>query len=185
MIQGYELVRQQRGTDLVVVRYMAENDVEQLREYINRLSSEQTFITLQGEQISLDEEKKYIEESIKKVADKTAIKLVLEVNGRICGTADVTRGQRTHQHVGYVGLSIDASVRGKKLGRLLFESLIAEAQRTLEGLRVLQLSVFQDNVIAQNLYMSVGFVSVAVLPGTIRYKGEYVDEVLMVKKCSD
>ncbi len=166
----------------VIVRYIEATDVVQLRDYINQLSREKTFITLQGEQISLEEEKKYIEDSLKKISNKSVVKLVLEVDGKIVGTADVTLGQRTHTHVGYMGLSIDVSVRGKKLGRLLFESLMTEAKKQLPGLRVFQLSVFENNIPARKLYESCGFTVAGTLPNTINHMGGYVHELLMVKQ---
>ncbi len=41
-----------------LIRYPNHNDIFQLLQYINDLSAEKTFIRFQGEQLSLEEEKK-------------------------------------------------------------------------------------------------------------------------------
>lgn len=185
MIPGKIIAQKEVDGHNVIVRYIEAVDSKPMRDYINRLSNERTFITLQGEQISLEEEEKYIDECLKKISNKSAVKLVLEVDGKICGTADVTLGQRTHTHVGYMGLSIDVSVRGQKLGRLLFESLMTEAIKQLPGLRIFQLSVFENNLPARKLYESSGFTTVGLLPNTIAFRDGYINEVLMTKNVAE
>jgi hypothetical protein len=44
----------------IIIRYPVKGDVEQMRDYINSLSKEQTFIRFQGEKISLGDETKYL-----------------------------------------------------------------------------------------------------------------------------
>lgn len=43
-----------------VFRYPQPTDLEGLRDYINQLSAERTFIRFQGTQVSLEEEEKYL-----------------------------------------------------------------------------------------------------------------------------
>jgi len=43
----------------IIIRYPLKSDVSALRNYINTLSREKTFIRFQGEQVSLADEKKY------------------------------------------------------------------------------------------------------------------------------
>ncbi len=181
MIPGKIIAQKEVDGHNVIVRYIEAVDVIQLRDYINQLSREKTFITLQGEQYTEEEERSYILDTLSRMEKKQCVKLVLVVDGSICGTADVTLGARTHKHVGHIGLSVDASVRGKKLGRLLFETLLSEAKNELSGLRIFQLSVFENNVAARKLYESCGFTVVGALPNTIAYRGQYVNELLMVK----
>jgi len=163
----------------VIIRYMNKDDAEPMRRYMNKLSKEQTFITYQGEEISVEEEQRYVEETISKMENGTVVKLLLLVDDIVAGTTEVGLGTRTHTHVGGLGLSVDASVRGLGLGRLLLETVISEAKKELPGLRMIELSVFAINDTAINLYKSCRFTEVGRVPNKIFYKGEYVDEVIM------
>lgn len=166
----------------IVIRHMDKDDAEPMRIYINKLSKEQTFIMLQGEELTAEEEQKYVEETIKKMDDGKKVKLLLIIDDKVSGIAEVTLGIRTHSHVGGFGLSVDASIRGLGLGRLLLDATVSEAKKELKGLRMIELSVFVMNDIAINLYKSYGFVEVARIPEKIFYKGEYVDEIVMILK---
>lgn len=166
----------------VVIRYMDKDDAELMLEYINKLSKEQTFVMLQGEELTIEEEQKYVEETTKKMIEGKKVQLLLMTDGKVTGIAEITLGIRTHSHVGGLGLSVDSSIRGMGLGRLLLEVTIAEAKKELKGLRMIELSVFVMNDIAINLYKSCGFKEVARIPEKIFYKGEYVDEVVMILK---
>ncbi len=163
----------------VVIRHLDEDDVEPMRHFINKLSKEKTFITFQGEQISLEDEQKYVREIIKKIESSTTVKLVLMVDGQVVGTTEISLGVRTHSHVGGLGLSVDSSVRGMGLGRLLLETVISEAKKELNGLRIIELTVFAINEVAISLYKGCGFREVGRFPEKISYKGNYVDEIIM------
>ncbi len=166
----------------IVIRHMDKDDAEPMRTYINKLSKEQTFITYQGEEVTVEEEREHVEGAIKKMEKGTMVKLLLVVDGLVAGIAESSLGIRTHSHVGGLGLSLDSSVRGQGLGRLLLETTISEAKKELKGLRMIELTVFNKNAIAIKLYKSVGFKEVARIPEKIFYKGEYVDEVVMMLK---
>ena len=161
---------------------MNKDDAEPMRVYINKLSKEQTFITYQGEVVTVDEERDYVVGAIKKIENGEMVKLLLIVDGLVAGIAESGLGVRTHSHVGGLGLSLDSSVRGLGLGRLLLEATINEAKKGLKGIRMIELSVFENNDVAINLYKSCGFKEVARIPEKIFYKGSYVDEVVMILK---
>lgn len=179
MTLGQIVIEKELSGRRVTIRYMNKDDAEPMRRYMNKLSKEQTFITYQGEEITAEEEQKYVEETIKKMENGVIVKLLLLVDDVVVGTTEVGLGTRTHTHVGGLGLSVDFSVRGLGLGRLLLETVIAEAKKELKGLRMIELSVFAINDIAISLYKSYGFQEVGRVPNKIFYKGEYVDEVIM------
>lgn len=166
----------------VVIRHMDTDDAEPMREYINKISKEQTYITFQGEELSIEDELEHVEKTVKKMDKGTYVKLLLFVDGRLAGISEVGLGVRTHSHVGGLGLSLDSSVRGIGLGKLFLETLLNEVKKELKGLRMIELSVFVNNEIAINLYKSFKFKEVARIPEKIFYKGEYVDEVVMILK---
>lgn len=56
--------------DEVVIRYPTLDDAAKMHTYVNNLSNEKTFVTLQGEAISLEEEKQYLMKQISKINTK-------------------------------------------------------------------------------------------------------------------
>lgn len=48
--------------------------------------------------------------------------------------------------------------------------------------KIIKLSVYSKNKIAQNLYKKFGFKKVAKIPKQFQYKGKLLDEVIMIKE---
>lgn len=48
----------------IIIRYPLMSDVNQMRDFMNTVSKEQTFIRFQGEQLSLEEEENYLKGQI-------------------------------------------------------------------------------------------------------------------------
>ncbi len=59
-------------------------------------------------------------------------------------------------------IGVDEAARGRGLGRTLMEALLAEARR--RGIPRMLLEVRADNPVAQSLYASLGFETIAVRP---------------------
>ncbi len=64
-----------------VIRYPQFSDVEAITEYANILSTEDTYVTLSGEQLSLEEEQKYLEDEFHKIEDGDGVMLICTVDG--------------------------------------------------------------------------------------------------------
>ncbi len=60
----------------IVIRYPEINDLSEMLRYINELSSERTFVTFQGEKITKEDEKRYLEKKIKAIENKKAVSLL-------------------------------------------------------------------------------------------------------------
>ena len=63
----------------------------------------------------------------------------------------------------------------------MLNKLIQEAKDSL-GLKLLTLTVFANNPRARNLYNKVGFKEAGIIPNSIYYKGEYIDQIMMHKE---
>jgi RimJ/RimL family protein N-acetyltransferase len=84
------------------------------------------------------------------------------------------------RHKGWVvGVSVQASARGKGVGRNLLEVLIARV-RGLEGLVQLHLAVATTQVPARALYLALGFQPWGLERRALLVDGEYVDEEHLV-----
>ncbi len=141
----------------VILRYPKKSDLAGLLSYINTLSKERTFIRVQGEEISLEEEKEYLDKIIKHVKIGQGVHLFAFSGGDLIGTADISLKERAERHVGDFGISIAKEFRGKGVGRLLLGKILLEAKNNLPGLKIVTLSVFANNPIAKKMYESFGF----------------------------
>lgn len=168
--------------DEIVIRYPKADDLEQLRDYINILSSEQTFLRFQGEQQTLEEEKKYLDEVLKKISEAKEVMLLAFVENKLVGNTSLGMFDKTEKHRALFGISVAKDFRGKGIGRLLMENIFREAKNVLPDLKIINLTVYGNNDLAQNLYKKFGFIEYGKLPRGIFRKGEYEDEILMYKE---
>lgn len=98
-----------------VIRYPESADVESAWKYINRLSKERTFVRVQGEEVTREEEQKFIGKLIDKVEQGTAVALFLIVDGEVHGLCNIEMQDKTEDHTAKLGLGVDAAVRGQGL----------------------------------------------------------------------
>lgn len=169
----------------VLIRYVKKGDEEVMRDYINVLSKEQTFISFQGEEISLQLEIEYIDKLLDKFRKKLAIHLLAFTSEKLIGSSDLNmkdpnRGALKHE--GVFGISVLKEYRRKGLGKLLMRFVLDEAIKNLPNLKIITLGVFSTNDLAKQMYKRFGFTEYGRLPGGIFYKGEYIDHIYMYKK---
>ena len=166
----------------VSFRYPTMDDLQLLTDFINKASQEKTFIRFQGEEIKLEDEKKWLELTIQKIKDKEKIYIMAFVDGKFAGSSDVELDKLTRKHVGIFGIIVDSDFRGEGVGEALMKLVISEAEKNLTGLKIITLECFANNSIAQNLYKKIGFIEYGRLPEASKRREEFVDEILMYKK---
>ncbi|QQG41402.1 MAG: N-acetyltransferase [Candidatus Woesebacteria bacterium] len=164
----------------IVVRYPKSGDAGVMCEYINTLSKEKTYIMMQGEQMTITDEEKYLKGQLEKIGKKETVQLLLFVDGKIAGVTAIDLKNRIKSHIGVFGISLAKEYRGKGLGKLLMKLVLDEAKK-LSKLKIVTLEVFAENEKAQNMYKSFGFVQYGMLPGGNLYKGKMVDDIQMYK----
>jgi RimJ/RimL family protein N-acetyltransferase len=165
----------------VILRYPQPGDASALLEYINTVSREQTFISFQGEQLTLEQEEAWLRDRLAEIAAGTNVTLSAWSGDRVIGTTGIGLKPLAERHIGVFGISVAADFRGLGIGTKMMESVIAEAETHLSGLRIIELSVFANNELAYRLYQKQGFVEFGRLPGGILRRGEFVDHILMYK----
>ncbi len=74
-------------------------------------------------------------------------------------------------------IAVDPDYRGKKIGKVLVEGMIKEAASL--GMLKMTLEVRRGNLVAQNMYKTLGFLSCGVRPGYYQDNGE--DAIIMWK----
>lgn len=168
-----------------VIRYPQHSDVEAMAEYINTISREDTYVTVSGEQISIEEETKFLDEQMSKINNGDAVLLLCTVNGNIVGIAGVNRNQASRKrslHTGIFGISIKFEYRGKRIGYELAKATIDQAKLNIDNLKIITLTVYEPNVKAQLLYEKLGFKEFGILPEGTWYKDTFIDEIYMYLK---
>jgi RimJ/RimL family protein N-acetyltransferase len=165
----------------LLLRYPISSDVEAMRDFINTLSRERTFIVFQGEQLSLEEEQQYVARKLEQIARNEAIQLLAFSEEKLIGSSDITLSSGVDAHVGAFGLVIADGFRGQGIGKLLMESVVSEAIANLPRLKIITLGVFGNNAIAIDLYEKLGFTEYGRLPGAVLHREQFVDHVYMYR----
>ena len=166
----------------VSFRYLGIDDVQIITDFINKASKEKTFITFQGEILSLEDEQKYIQSKVEAIEKKEAVALLAFIDNKLIGSSGIDLEIKIKSHQGLFGIIIDHDCRGEGVGKILMELVVKEAIKNIKGLKIITLEVFGSNFIAQSLYKKMGFVEFGRLPQGIKYKDNFEDEILMYKK---
>lgn len=172
------------GKDLTI-RYPLITDAEQLTEYINKLSLEQTFIRFQGEQQTVDQERDWIQSFISKIQNSLGMSLYALIDNQIIGVCDINMRGSIESHIGVFGLTVAQGFRNEGIGALLLKTMLKQAHTTIPQLKIVELSVFANNPAAINLYEKYGFKEFGRLPNGILHRGEYIDHIYMFKELLD
>ena len=168
----------------VTIRPLTLEDSERSREYINQISAEDTFISFSGEQLTAEQELKYIQDSIASMNEGNSLHLLAEFEGKVVAACDARRvlGLKTRSaHIAQFGLTVAREFRGEGLGEAIFRLAIDLIPTYLPNIRLLKLGVFSPNQAGVALYKKLGFTQYGVLPGGILYRGKFVDHILMCK----
>lgn len=169
------------GIDLII-RYPSDGDEKAMMNFINELSAEKTFILMQGETMTLEEEKKYLDSWLQKISKETGIMLLVFAEGVLIGVGSIELGRYSTKHVGLFSISVKNEYRGKGIGKLLMSSIIDEASKQLKDLEIINLTVQSENSVAQKMYESFGFKKYGMLPKGIKLEDGYRNHQLMYKE---
>ncbi|MBI4359271.1 MAG: GNAT family N-acetyltransferase [Candidatus Nealsonbacteria bacterium] len=166
----------------IVVRYPLGSDVSALRNYINILSREKTFIRFQGEQVSLADEKKYLASYLKKIKKNEAVKLMVFHQNRLVAVADINLEDKISGHVGVFGITVAKDFRREGVGKLLMKLVLKEAKQ-IKKLKIITLGVFANNSIALRMYQKrFGLKEYGRLPQGIKHRGKFIDHIFLYKR---
>jgi len=165
-----------------VIRYPMWEDVPKAKDFINKLSKEDTYITFSGEEISLKDEADYYGSIFSMMELGDCVKLHCMIDNEVVSSTEVTRDRglkKRSLHVGTFGISVAEKYRHEGVGYEIMTSLMSEVKHMMPDLRLITLSCFGQNTVAQNLYKKVGFVECGRIPGKILHQGQYDDEMIM------
>lgn len=169
-----------KGND-IIIRYPNKDDAKTMCDYINILSRERTFIRFQGEEVSLENETKYLNSQLEKIEKKKAVLFLVFCNNQLIGISGIDMKDKTESHEGSFGISIAKEFRGEGVGKKLMELVLEEARNNLPQLKIITLGVFANNPLASVIYKKFGFKEFGTLPEGILHKGKYIDHIYMYK----
>lgn len=99
-------------------------------------------------------------------------------NSQIVGWCDIIpKEQELHKHVGVLGIGLISTYRNKGIGTELMRRTIDHAR--LHGIERIELEVYANNLVAQNLYKKFGFVIEGVKRKGKKINDEYEDVIMM------
>jgi len=161
----------------VIIRTPKWEDLDDLLEFVNALSHEDTFVQLNGTTISRDEEISYLSAQITGMERKTKIHLVATVGGAFAANCGIDIDKHRKKHVGSIHISVGQKYREEGIGIELMKALISEAKKS--GLRLLTLTCLENNDRAIHVYEKTGFTNAGIIPKAILYHGTYLGEIQM------
>jgi len=165
------------------LRYTQWSDLRDLLDYINQLSTEDTFVRFSGEQQSLEDEARYLASTFIQMEMRKAVYLVCVIDGKLAGYSGVNAQpelKKRGEHVGLFGISVAKDFRGEGIGFEMMTTVIQEATVQMADLKLIHLECFASNINALKLYQKIGFKEVGRIPKFAFHKGIYDDEVQMV-----
>jgi RimJ/RimL family protein N-acetyltransferase len=165
----------------IIIRYPVLHDANALCIYINQLSKEKTFLRLQGEEKSLEDEQCYLKSQMEKNASNQAVTLLAFDDEKLIGKAEIEMLRKTERHVGVLSISVSKTFRGQGIGSLLMEHVHDIAVRAIPLLQLITLSIFSTNVIGLKMYKKYGYQEYGRLPKGSILEEQYVDLIFMYK----
>lgn len=165
----------------LLIREAEPKDAAELVAFLNRVSLETDFTSLDGDGILLTSEEMEIFLN-KQASSDNQITLLAFLNGKIAGIVNITADQRKRvRHIGDLFIVIGKRYWNNGLGSLLLEEAIEWAQAS-GILRRLQLTVQTRNQAAVHLYQKHGFVIEGSQErGAYIEEGKFIDVYLMGK----
>ncbi|MEO6508951.1 MAG: GNAT family N-acetyltransferase [Patescibacteria group bacterium] len=165
----------------VVFRYPDQGDALQMCNYINALSQERTFIRYQGERIELDDEVKFLQNTLANILENREVYIMAFHNNTLIGSSQISLKDRTERHIGVFGISIAKEYRNEGIGKKLMQRVLLEAESNLPDLEIVTLGVFGDNILGYEIYQKAGFAEFGRLPNGSIHNGKKVDHIEMYK----
>jgi len=174
------LLRQFKARDGTEVRLRTPKweDLDDLLEFINGLVDEEAMIAA-NQKHTRESETDWLARNLTNLEKDKHVAVVAEVDGRVVGSCELTPRPGRMSHVGSLGISVKDGYREKGIGQELMRELERQAPRL--GLESIYLEVFSTNDRAIHVYRKMGYKETGRIPMCIKYKGGYVDSVIMTK----
>lgn len=169
----------------VKFRFLKKNEsVKELTEYINAIVKEKENWLSMVDTVTVEQEKKWFKLKLKEQEGKNRY-VVVDVDGKFSGSAEVRFGIMGYSHTCSFGISLSKSVRGMGIGTTLLRFLMDYAKK--KGAEILYIEAYKGNKRALHVYKNkLGFKKYGVKPKDRKRKVNgkivYDDEVMLWRK---
>jgi RimJ/RimL family protein N-acetyltransferase len=166
------------GSTILIQPLNGKENIREFQRFINSITKEGSYLLL-NRPLTLNEEKTWLENQYKTNKKGEQIYLKATVNDQLIGVVHAQRGIFRNQGNATLGIAVAKQWRGKSLGRLLLQEIIARVEHTWHPKNI-YLHVVVANKTAHALYTSLGFRPIARLPQWFEYNGKYLDELVLL-----
>ncbi len=166
----------------IFLRYPKLSDVRIMHHYINKLSIERTYIRLQGEEITIEDEQNYLDKALGKIDEKLGVMLLAFHETELIGVAEISMKDRIEEHVGVLGISVSKEYRDEGIGTRFLECTIEQAITNIPKLAIVVLEVYAANEKGIQVYKNAGFVEYGRLPKCVCFRSKFIDMIYMAKQ---
>jgi len=153
-------------------------DLDDLLEFINGLVEEEAMIAF-NQKHTRESETDWLARHLSNLEKDKHIAVVAEADGKVVGSCEVTPRFGRMTHVGSLGISVKDGYRERGIGQELMKEVERQSPRL--GLETIYLEVFSINDRAIHVYRKMGYAETGRIPACVKYKGGYVDSVIMTK----
>jgi len=170
-----------KNNQVLTIREATPEDSEEILEVIKKIGSESDFLVIDknGVPLSVEEERKYLENNMKSINNKTFIGIV---DKKIIATSGINGSSRDRvKHNVVLGISILKDYWNLGVGSYLMQHIIAYCQMS-KVIKKIELEVRADNLSAIHLYEKVGFKYVGKFTDKMFVNGKYYDNLIYEKK---
>ncbi len=171
---------QTKSNSEVIFQTISGADLSLLLNFINDLTSEDTFIYRESDKpITLEEEKVWLETALGAMKREEHFYFLAKMGGKVIGVCSIERGWMRERFRGTFRFSILKEYREQGIGNEMTK-LGIEVAETM-GLKILVGWVFADDEKAQYLAKKMGFIESGRLPQSVSFKDGFIDQVLLYR----
>jgi ribosomal protein S18 acetylase RimI-like enzyme len=171
------------GDKEITIRKIMKSDfrnAKKFQTFINALVEEDAKLLI-NKKVTLKDEKMFLKTLLADTKRRNKVYLLAGHDNKIIGSTVIALNKLRRNHIGTFGITISKDYREMGLGSYLMSEIIKLAKKELNPKpKIVQLEVYSNNKPAISLYKKMGFKQVARLPKQFQYKGELIDELVML-----
>lgn len=162
----------------VYIRKLESKDAKQVLEYLCQVGSETDYLLFDGQGLGIEtaEEERILDRFYN---HPNSLLLGCFIGEELIAVGNLSVKERQKiKHISSIGISVKKHYWHQKIGRNLMLYMIDFARKNKQ-IEVIQLEVRSDNIRAIDLYISLGFYSIGVIPKAMKIDEKYYENIMM------
>jgi len=164
-----------------IFRFPSKKDVRDLLKMVNSIRTEADYLGMHRME-TLKSERKWLFDRLKEMEKRTAITLLVEINGELAGNSSIWPVRRDAcKHIGEFGIMLKEKFTGHGIGTRLGKKMLQLAKKET-GYKIIESGHLSPNKRSAKLHKKLGFKQYGRLPKGCKLKtGKYCDHILLYK----